>query len=57
LNLSSADRDKTLYPDSADAELTFDDQSNVIGMKILNFEIPHTRYAIDRTTNNLYISE
>lgn len=57
LNLSSADRDKTLDPDSADAELTFDSQSNVIGMKILNFEIPHTRYAIDRTTNNLYISE
>lgn len=57
LNLSSADRDKTLYPDSADAELAFDDQSNVIGMKILNFEIPHTRYAIDSTTNNLYISE
>ncbi|CAM9102228.1 unnamed protein product [Ectocarpus sp. 8 AP-2014] len=57
LNLSSADRDKALYPDSADAELTFDDQSNVIGMKILNFEIPHTRYAIDSTTNNLYISE
>jgi len=57
LNLSSANRDKTLYPDSADAELTFDDQSNVIGMKILNFEIPHTRYAIDSTTNNFYISE
>ncbi|CAN0489787.1 unnamed protein product [Ectocarpus sp. 12 AP-2014] len=57
LNLSSADRDKTLYPDSADAELAFDDQSNVIGMKILNFEIPHTRYAIDSTTNNFYISE
>lgn len=57
LNLSSSDRDKTLHPDSADAELSFDDQSNVIGMRILNFEIPHTRYAIDRTTNNLYISE
>lgn len=57
LNLSSADRNKTLYPNSADAELSFDDQSNVLGMKILNFEIPHTRYAIDKTTNNLYLSE
>ncbi|CAM9099383.1 unnamed protein product [Sphacelaria rigidula] len=57
LNLSSADRNKILYPDSADSELSFDSQSNVIGMKILNFEIPHTRYAIDKTTINLYISE
>lgn len=57
LNLSSSDRDKTLFPDSADAELSFDDQSNVLGMRIINFEIPHTRYAIDKTTNNLYISE
>lgn len=57
LNLSSADRNKTLYPDSADSELSFDEQSNVLGMKILNFEIPHTRYAIDKTSNSLYISE
>jgi len=57
LNLSSSDRDKTLFPDSADTELSFDDQSNVIGMKILNFEIPHTRYAIDKKTNNFYLSE
>lgn len=57
LNLSSSDRNKALYPDSADSELVFDEQSNVLGMKILNFEIPHTRYAIDKTTNNLYISE
>lgn len=57
LNLSSSDRNKARYPDSADSELVFDEQSNVLGMKILNFEIPHTRYAIDKTTNNLYISE
>lgn len=57
LNLSSSDRNKTIYPNSADAELSFDSQSNVMGMKILNFEIPHTRYAIDKNTNNLYISE
>ena len=57
LNLSSSDRNKTLFPDSADAEITFDDQSSVLGMKILNFEIPHTRYAIDQTCNSLYISE
>ena len=57
LNLSSSDRDKTLYPQSSDAELSFDDQSNVIGVKIINFEVPHTRYAIDKNTNNFYISE
>ena len=57
LNLSSAHRDRTLHPDSADCELSFDDQSNVIGMKILNLEIPHTKYAIDKTSNNLYMSE
>lgn len=57
LNLSSADRNRILFPDSADSELSFDDQSNVLGLKILNFEIPHTRYAIDKTSNNLYISE
>lgn len=57
LNLSSSDRNKARFPDSADSELVFDEQSNVLGMKILNFEIPHTRYAIDKTTNNFYISE
>ncbi len=57
LNLSSSDRNKVLYPDSSDAELSFDDQSNVLSMKILNFEIPHTRYAIDKKCNNLYMSE
>lgn len=57
LNLSSADRDKSVDRDSADAELSFDPQSNVIGMSIVNFEIPHTRYAINKTNNNLYISE
>lgn len=57
LNLSSADRNKRLFPNSADTELSFDDQSNVLGMRILNFEMPHTRYAIDKTTSSLYISE
>lgn len=57
LNLSSADRDKSVDPTSEDAELTFDIQSNVIGMQIMNFEIPHTRYAIDKNNNTLYISE
>ena len=57
LNLSSSNRNKTLFPNSADAELSFDDQSNVLGMRILNFEIPHTRYVIDKKTNNFYISE
>lgn len=57
LNLSSADRDKSIDRDSADAELSFDPQSNVIGMSIVNFEIPHTRYAINKSNNNFYISE
>lgn len=57
LNPSSADRKKLLFPNSADTELSFDDQPNVLGMRILNFEMPHTRYAIDKTRNNLYISE
>ena len=57
LNLSSSDRDKSVDHNSADAELSFDPQSNVIGMSIANFEIPHTRYAINKTNNNLYISE
>jgi hypothetical protein len=57
LNLSSADRDKSVYPSSDDAELQFDIQSNVIGLEVLNFEIPHTRYAIDKSNNTLYISE
>ena len=57
LNLSSADRDRTVDINSSNAELSFDEVSNVIGMKIANFEIPHTRYAINSTNNNLYISE
>lgn len=57
LNLSSADRDRSVDIDSADAELSFDVQSNVIGMSIVNFEIPHTRYAINKTNNNFYLSE
>jgi len=57
LNLSSADRDKNVDPNSNNAELPFDEQFNVIGMEIKNFEIPHTRYAINPTNNNLYISE
>ena len=57
LNLSSADRDKNVYPTSEDSELSFDAQSNVIGMEIANFEIPHTRYAIDKDNNTFYISE
>lgn len=57
LNLSSADRNKNIDPDSSDALLSFDTQSNVLGMEIKNFEIPHTRYAINKTNNNFYISE
>jgi len=57
VNLTSAGRDKRVDPNSADAELTFEQQDNVTGMEIVNFELPHTRYAINKTNNNLYISE
>lgn len=57
VNLTSSGRDKNVDPDSADAELSFEEQYNVIAMEILNFELPHTRYAINKTNNNFYLSE
>lgn len=57
LNVSSGDRDKSKDPSSNDCELSFDDIRNVLKMELLNFEIPHTRYAIDQTNNTMYLSE
>ena len=57
LNVSSGDRDRAAYPTSNDCQLSFDKVPNVLSMDILNFEIPHTRYAIDQTNNTFYLSE
>jgi len=57
LNVSSGDRDRAAYPTSNDCQLSFDKIPNVLSMDILNFEIPHTRYAIDQTNNTFYLSE
>lgn len=57
LNVSSGDRDRSKDPSSNDCELSFDDIRNALRIELLNFEIPHTRYAIDQGNNTLYISE
>lgn len=57
VNVSSAQRDKSSFPNSNDCEISFDNLSNVTDMEIVNFEIPHTRYAIDEENNTFYISE
>jgi len=57
LNVSSGDRDRSVYPTSNECQLSFDKVPNVLSMDILNFEIPHTRYAIDQTNNTFYLSE
>ena len=57
LNLSSSDRDRTVYPDSAYCKLDFEEYINVIQLNLLAFEIPHTRYAIDSQNNTFYLSE
>jgi len=57
VNVSSSDRNKAKDPSSDDCEIPLDEIRNVIGIDLLNFEIPHTRYAIDRTNNTFYISE
>ncbi|ACH46860.1 unknown [Feldmannia species virus] len=57
VSLSSASRDKNAFTSSDDCEINFDDIVNVVGIELLNFEVPHTRYAIDDSDNTLYISE
>lgn len=57
LNLSSGDRDRASYPSSNDCTLSFDEIRNALRIDLLNFEIPHTRYAIDHTNNTFYLSE
>lgn len=57
ISISSSSRDKTTFTSSDDCEIKFDEFRNVIGISIVNFEIPHTRYAIDKDNNTLYLSE
>lgn len=58
VNISSANRDKEQNPSSDDVTYRLLDGINEAqSIDIENFEIPHTRYAIDSTNNTLYISE
>ena len=57
ISLSSSSRDKTTFTSSDDCEVGFDELRNVTGISLVNFEIPHTRYAIDKYNNTFYISE
>lgn len=57
LSLSSVARDRNMFTSSDDCEIKFDEINNVIGISLMNFEIPHTRYAIDDDNNTLYLSE
>ena len=57
ISLSSSSRDKTTFTSSDDCEIGFDELRNVSAISLVNFEIPHTRYAIDKTNNTFYLSE
>lgn len=57
ISLSSSSRNKTTFTSSDDCEVGFDELRNVTGISLVNFEIPHTRYAIDKYNNTFYISE
>lgn len=57
LSLSSSSRNKTTFTSSDDCEINFDELRNVSGISLVNFEIPHTRYAIDVDNNTFYVSE
>lgn len=57
LSVSSGDRDKSELSTSNDCEISFDELRNVLRIELLNFELPHTKYAITDSNNTLYISE
>lgn len=57
INISSANRDKASDPSSNDSTYVIDGIKDTLSVEIMNFEIPHTRYAIDEANNTLYISE
>lgn len=57
LSVSSSDRVKSEISTSDDCEISFDEFRNVLSIELLNFEVPHTKYAIDHNNNTLYMSE
>lgn len=57
LSVSSGDRDKSQFSNSNDCEIGFDELRNALSIELLNFELPHTKYAINSDNNTLYISE
>lgn len=57
LSVSSSDREKSDFTDSNDCRLSFDELRNVLAIELLNFELPHTKYAINSENNTLYLSE
>lgn len=57
LSVSSSDRVKSEFSTSDDCAISFDEFRNVLSVELLNFEVPHTKYAIDENNSTLYISE
>ena len=58
VNLSSANRDKAVDPSSNDVTYFLNHGiKDALSVHVEQFEIPHTRYAINPTNNTLYISE
>ena len=58
LNLSSANRDKAIDPSSNDVTYTIPiGIKDSLSIEVEQFEIPHTRYAVNATNNTIYISE
>lgn len=57
LSISSGDRQKSDISSSNDCEIQFDELQNVLSIELINFELPHTKYAIDDSNNTLYLSE
>ena len=53
ISLSSSSRDKNMFTSSDDCEVVFNELNNVTEIGLVNFEIPHTRYAIDKTNNTI----
>lgn len=57
LSISSGDRNKSTSSTPNDCEISFDELHNVLSLELMNFEIPHTRFAVSENNNTLYISE
>ena len=56
LNLSSANRDKAIDPSSNDVTYIIPiGIKDSLSIEVEQFEIPHTRYAINSSNNTMYI--